>query len=289
MAKTATWPDDDAMRALTVCLALLFTLSAAVTPARAADDRGARVLSFVLLSQPRLPDGTAYRATLERRLAGRLKIDAMEAGDGKVILLRLRGGTLMVGLLDEPLPKGTVDELCTSSWYWPQACAVTAPHRAHALVSILGTDLDRLDAHLLQADAVAALMDGNAIGSYWGASLQPKDAVLRLTANASRELPPAWLWVNFRLSKDPGTGLSLSTQGMDEFGLMEIETQNVNQPAAEVFSLIYGTVQYLISRGPVIEDGDTIGASAALNIRVHHGPSYWRQGVRVYRVVYPAP
>lgn len=272
------------MRALVLLLVLL-----ALHPlARADDANGARVLSFVLLSKPELPPPEVYRATLEQRLKGRLNIDATEADSNKVILLRTRGGTVMVGLIDAPLPKGTVDDLCPSAWYWAKACEATGAHRAHAVVSILGTDLDRLDAHLLQTDAVAALMDANAIASYWGASLQPKDAVLKLSSASSRELPPVWLWVNFRVSRD-ANGLSLSTQGMEDFKLREIEAKDVRRPGLEVFSLLHGMAQYLISKGPVIKDGETIGDSPSLNIRVRQGPSYWREGATVYRVVYPSP
>ncbi|MBY0368342.1 MAG: DUF4261 domain-containing protein [Proteobacteria bacterium] len=268
---------------------VLFLVLLVLTPfARSAEANGPRVLSFVLLSKPELPSPDAFRANLERRLKGRLAIDAMEADSGKVILLRTRGGTVMVGLIDAPLPKGTVDDLCPSTWYWPKACEVTAAHRAHAVVSVLGTDLDRLDAHLLQTDAVAALMDANALGSYWGASLHPKESFLALSAESTREVPPAWLWVNFRLSKD-ANGLSLSTQGMEAFDLREIETKDVKRSGRDVFFLLEGLAQYLISKGPVIKDGETIGDSPALNIRVRQGPSYWRDGATVYRVLFPNP
>ncbi len=268
---------------------VLFLVLLALSPcARADDAKGTRVLSFVLLSKPELPRAESYRATLEHRLKGRLKIDAMEADSGKVILLRTRGGTVMVGLIEAPLPKGTVDDLCPSAWYWPKACEVTAAHRAHAIVSIFGTDLDRLDAHLLQTDAVAALMDANAIGSYWGASLQSKDAFLKLSSASSREAPPAWLWVNFRVSKD-ANGFSLSTQGMESLELREIEAKDVRRSGLEMFSLLQGLAQYLISKGPVIKDGETIGDSPSLNIRVRQAPSYWREGATVYRVIYPNP
>jgi hypothetical protein len=211
----------------------------------------------------------------------------MEADGQKVILLRTRGGTVMVGLIEAPLPKGQIDDLCQSAWYWKKACDETAKHKAHVYVSTLDTDLNRLDAHLLQTDVVAVLMDQNAIASYWGASLQSRDTFLKQSAIASRTEPPVWLWINFRISTDLDKGFSLSTQGMEEFGLREIEAKDVNRSGLEVFTLLLGTAQYLVSSGPVIKDGETIGASPALNIRVRQGPSYWREGATVYRVTYP--
>lgn len=271
------------MRTLVLLLALL--ISSFVVGA--AEPSKVRVSSFVLLSEPRLPEAESFRSLLEQRLKGRLKIDAMEADGQKVILLRARGGTVMVGLIDAPLPKGQIDDLCAGAWYWRAACDATASHSAHIYVSVLDTDLDTLDASLLQTDVVAALMDSNAIASYWGASLQSREAFLKQSGNSSREAPPAWLWVNFRLSNDIERGFSLSTQGMEAFGLREIEAKDVNRPGRDVFTLLVGMAQYLISSGPVIKDGETIGASPELNIRVRQGPSYWRDGVTVYRVTYP--
>ena len=74
---------------------------------------------------------------------------------------------------------------------------------------------------------------------------------------------------------------------MEEFGLREIETKDVMRNGREVFSLLAATASYLIQKGPIIQDGETIGASPALNIRVRQGPSYWRDGLTVYRVLYP--
>ncbi|HLO94889.1 MAG TPA: DUF4261 domain-containing protein [Burkholderiaceae bacterium] len=264
--------------------AFLFFFTACV--AAAAETAEPRVSSIVLLAQPRLPEAQAFRAQLEGRLKGRLRIDAMEA-DGPAVLLRVRGGKVLVGLIDAPLPKGQIQDLCQGAWYWRRACEDTDAHRAHVFVSTVGTDLDRLDAYLLQTDVVAALMDPNAIASYWGASLQPRDAFLKQSAAAARATPPVWLWTNFRISNDREKGFSLSTQGMEQFGLREIEAKDVKRGGLEVFMLLMGTAQYLVSEGPVIQDGDTIGASPALGIRVHQGPSYWRQGATVYRISYP--
>ena len=268
-------------------LIVLLTFFVGFATAHVVESSKVRVSSFVLLSEPRLPDVQAFRSDLEKRLAGRLKVDDMEADGDKVILLRMRGGTVMLGLIDAPLPKGQIDDLCSSAWYWRLACEATTSHRAHIFASVLDTDLNKLEASLLLTDVVAALMDSNAIASYWGASLQSREAVLRQSARISRELPPVWLWINFRVTNDVEKGLSLSTQGMQEFDLREIEAKDVNRPGREVFGLIVGMAQYLISKGPVIKDGESIGDSPALNIRVRQGPSHWREGATVYRVTWP--
>lgn len=242
--------------------------------------------SFVVVSEARLPDAERFRSALEGRLKGRLKVDHFESDGKEVILLRIKGGTVMIGLIGTPLPKGTVDDLCPSAWYWKAACEATSRHKGHIYVNVLQTSLTKLDAALLQTDVVASLMDENAIASYWGASLQSREAFLKQSATASPDNPPVWLWINFRVTNEPN-GISISTDGMKEFGLREIETKEVNRNARDVFLLFLGTAQYLIQKGPVIKDGETIGESPALNIRVRLGPSYWREGLNVYRIVFP--
>lgn len=243
--------------------------------------------SFVLVTEARLPPTDKFRSTLEERLKGRLKIDDVDGDGQKVILLRIKGGTVMVGLIEAPRPRGTIDDLCPSAWYWRAACEATAAHKAHIFVSVLHTDLSKLDASLLQTDVIASLMDSNAIASYWGASLQSRDAFLKQSAQASADKPPIWLWVNFRFTHDLEKGVSLSTDGMEDFGLREIEAKDVNRSGRDVFILLMGMAQYLVQKGPVIKDGETIGDSPAQNIRVRQGPSYWREGLTVYRVIFP--
>jgi hypothetical protein len=74
---------------------------------------------------------------------------------------------------------------------------------------------------------------------------------------------------------------------MGHIGHHEIEAKDVRRSGNEVFVLLVGMAQYLLDKGAVIKDGDTIGGSPALGIHVHQGPSYWRPGATVYRVEWP--
>jgi hypothetical protein len=265
--------------------AILLALSSALAWA-AEPSKAVQASSFVVVSEARLPDPDKFRTALESRLKGRLKIEHFESDGKEVILLRIKGGTVMIGLIGAPFPKGTIDDLCQSAWYWKAACEATSKHKGHIYVSVLQTSLTKLDASLLQTDVLASLMDENAIASYWGASLQSREAFMKQSATASTDNPPVWLWVNFRVTNEP-KGISISTDGMEDFGLREIETKEVNRNGRDVFLLLLGTAQYLIQKGPVIKDGETIGESPALNIRVRQGPSHWREGLTVYRIVFP--
>lgn len=242
---------------------------------------------MVLLAEPRLPNAKQFQQNLERRLAGRLLVSGVERDDADAIVVRAGGNIVLVRLLPTPVPEHLIKDLCESAWYWRQACEATSRHRAQAVVGVIQSSLDALDTRLLLTDAVNAVMDDNAIASYWLASLQSREAFLRQSAKISRDEVPVWLWVNFRVSNDLEKGFSLSTSGMDQLDLNEIEAKDVNRPGKDVFTLLLGMAQYLASQGPVIKDGETIGESPRLNIRVQKGPSYWREGLTVYRVTWP--
>lgn len=268
-------------------LFLILVLMSLVAPVKASERDQRSAVSIVLLSEPRLPSAKKFQQDLERRLAGRLRVSDVEREDAESIVVRAGGNIVLVRLLSEPAPEELIKDLCVGAWYWRQACEATSKHRAQAVVGVMQSSLDALDTRLLLTDAVSAVMDDNAIASYWLSSLQSREAFLKQSAKISRDAPPVWLWVNFRVTNDIDKGLSLSTSGMDQLGLDEIEAKDVKRPGRDVVTLLLGMAEYLASRGPVIKDGETIGDSPQLNIRVHKGPSYWRDGLTVYRVTWP--
>lgn len=283
-----------ALRAGLPC-ALLFVAALLVTSAayaQAGEKAQVKTFSSILLEAPRLPSGAKVREELQKRLGELPAIDGME-DDGKlVILLRVAGGTVMIGLLDRPLPAEELQRSCrAASWYWNDACPTVARHHAHLIVTILGTRLDRIGAALLATRTMAAVMaaDRNALGGYWGVNLQPADYFIRISDAARRDKLPVLLWINYRLSRDARGRWSMSTQGMRDFDLMEIECVDAAVDGKELYSMFIGMSGYLIAEGPVIKDGDTIGDSPALGIHVRHVESAWNPGQRVYRIEYPAP
>ncbi|EJL87584.1 hypothetical protein PMI15_00952 [Polaromonas sp. CF318] len=244
-------------------------------------------LAFVVLAEPKMPSGEQVKAALQQRLGNSLLIDKMEAGD-QVILFRVAEGTVAIGLVDSPIPNKELEDVCRFAWYWPDACQSVAPHKAHLIVTMLDVKLDKVGAALLLTQVVASFMpDANAIAGYWQGNLQSRDVFLKLSGVASRQRLPVMLWVNYRLSNDLLKGWSISTRGMKEFDLMEIESKDANVDGKSLFTLVAWMSDYLISKGPVILDGDTVGESPAQKIQVRHAPSYWNEGQTVYRVVYP--
>ena len=241
------------------------------------------VTSVVLPGLPYL-DPARVSSSIQKRLTTADKFSGFESGEN-LILLRVGGGTALVSLIDAPIPNRELQEVCEYAWYWKAACDTVNSHKAHLLVVLMGTELDKLGAAILQTKIVAGLLEAtDAVAVYWGVNLQPRAAFLTASAGVSRTSIPAMLWVSYRVSREGSGNLSLSTRGLQDFGLMEIEAKDAPMPGRDLFELVLGATEYLITKGPVIRDGDTIGQSSRQRIRVHHGESYWNAGEKVYRL-----
>jgi hypothetical protein len=238
----------------------------------------------VILPDAKPLDPERLAAAVKKRLTDKDKFAGAEPAEN-LVLLRVGGGTAMVSLMDRPIPNQELQQVCRFAWYWRAACETVRDHKAHFLVILMGTELDKLNSALLQTKIVAAVIEqSDAVASYWGMNLQPRDVFLKGSESASPDNIPVTLWVNYRISREASGNFSLSTRGLKDFGLMEIETKDAPMPGLELFDLVLGATQYLIAKGPVVQDGDTIGQSTKQRIRVRHADSYWNDGEKVYQI-----
>lgn len=252
-------------------------------PAQAQPSKVDWVVSVILPEAKPFNLGRLAEA-VRKRADAKDKFIGAEPGDN-LVLLRIGGGTAMVSLMHGPIPKQELQQVCRHAWYWSAACDSVKDHKAHALVVLMGTGLGKLDSALLQTKIVAAVIEeSNAVAAYWGVNLQSRDDFLNGSSKASATSIPVPLWVNYRMSRESSGNFTLSTHGLADFGLMEIESRNAPMPARELFDLVLGASQYLIAKGPVIKDGDTIGHSPQQRIRVRHADSHWNPGQKVYRI-----
>src|SRR5262249_53370247 len=219
--------------ALIVLAGLLTSLAQAQTPKT-------DWVASVILPQAKAVDANRLAAALRDAVTKDERFDGFES-DKEIILLRLAGGTALVSLMNSPIPKGELQDVCRFAWYWPDACKAVKDHRAHFLVVLMGTNLDRLGSAILQTKILAALIrESDAVAAYWGVNLQSRDTFLKDSSGISRESVPVTLWVNYRVSKSQSGRFSISTHGLKDFGLMEIEAKDAPLPALQLFDLTVG-------------------------------------------------
>jgi hypothetical protein len=99
--------------------------------------------------------------------------------------------------------------------------------------------------------------------------------------------PPIYIWVDFRVGMGE-SGASGFTVGMTALGHMELEAENVPETPVGLRERFFGLANYLMERGPVIQDGDTIGEDANERIRVIYADSAFGHEGAVMRLHYGA-
>ena len=78
--------------------------------------------------------------------------------------------------------------------------------------------------------------------------------------------------------------LAAVTKGLQAFVGREIEFQPSTLPPVTIADRVIGTSLYLLSRGPVLQDGNTLGVSAQERIRVVFAKQGRRAGVPVAKL-----
>jgi hypothetical protein len=96
--------------------------------------------------------------------------------------------------------------------------------------------------------------------------------------------PPLYLWVDLRAFRNEDGTTGLFTIGLAPLGHMEIEIPRIKMESGELREWLLEIVRYLLEKGPVLRDGQTIGMSAEQRIRIRHCPSIFGHAGQVIRL-----
>lgn len=247
-----------------------------------ATDKADSKLAMIALARPALPPAAALVSACTTRWGAALPVSAApgegaaEAGPARVLLLPK--GSVMVGLMDFPIPAGDLEgPIAAARWHWPEASETLRAHTAH-LVVFLNTEAgayDVIDRHLLLTRALGCLLETtDAIGVYWGDGrvVASRAYFQELTKEMGRDDLPLPLWIAVIGSKGADGRLTLGTQGMAAFDRLDFVATSA-KPA--VIGHLYGLSHYVITSGARIADGHTVGLTAEEKLPVRHRPSPW--------------
>jgi uncharacterized protein DUF4261 len=92
-----------------------------------------------------------------------------------------------------------------------------------------------------------------------------------------------------RRAADGTPKLAARTDGLNAFGMMEVEWRAFEGEATDLYDSMSNIAEYLVTHGPIIADGDTVGGDAPglmPKVIIRHEPSTTVPGTQAY-VVYP--
>lgn len=170
-------------------------------------------------------------------------------GDGTV--------TVTLSLIRKTVPEAY--ETADYNIFWPNATEEVARHQAYVVIGVIGA-ANPLQRHVLfTMFAATALKQPNAIGVYqFPVARKASDYMEGALALKQDNIPLTnWVFVGFHES-DAGK-LCCYTYGLTQFERNEIEIIDSNASIEQMFSFIYQVIEYIVSQGGTLNDGESIG------------------------------
>lgn len=248
-------------------------------------------LAFVPLMSGGMPKANLVAADLAKNWPN---LPPAKNIDAKADTLAFRIGAIdvIIAIMPAPIPWADLEGPCATSILWKDAASVLKKHTRHLIVTVQGADDPILLAtRLTQACSAILATCPHAPGVYWGnaALVIPSKIFQDFAVEVLPGAPPLHIWVDFRVGPSGKGTMSGFTQGMTQFGLMELETESSPESVGDLRERLFGLANYLVENGPVIKDGDTIGADANEKIRVVYSKSAFGSEGKVMRLEYGEP
>ncbi|MFO0904408.1 MAG: DUF4261 domain-containing protein [Pirellulales bacterium] len=215
-----------------------------------------------------------------------------------VASLDVDGATVMFAKMPAPIPDASVPAE-RKTLLWPNVNSSLSGHKSHWIVTVVGkADGKPLDRARLLTKAVHTFLSTHAaaLGVFWGGHGHPvSSATFRELAKKSFRSgeDPFEIWVEFQVGWLPegmaGGKSAGYTRGLSDLDLKDLETVCAYEPPSDLLDRLHGLAQYLLAKGPVIRDGDTIGHDANEKIRVVYSQSQFGSEKQVMRLDYQPP
>lgn len=202
-------------------------------------------------------------------------------------VFRFGEGLAAISLMAAPIPFEELEFPCAAAWYWPTAEEEMRTHNSHLLVALVDGPDDPIERHRRLTELVAsaaALTD--AVGIFWGSggNVHESRAFLDSAHQMTADVIPLELWVTIRFVPEDDGSVSCITDGLEEFGLNEIEVVSSRREPQTLLEYVYNVAYYLIENGPVIHEGETIGLTEDERFAVTFEPSQLTDQPRVMRI-----
>ena len=250
---------------------------------------GAPIIVALLLERDSFPKDAFLKEIAKSRIAGKT-VSGISPGDQVVFGFDLGDEFLALALMPAPYPARDLEGPIATTWLWPRKQPIEAvrQHRSHLLITATLGSADPVRRRLILT-AVTALAAGKpgVTAVYWGDArlvIYPP-LFIDMAKTGSPEAPPLYLWVDLRAFKNEDGTTGLSTTGLTSLGHMEIEIPRIDMAPGDLREWVLNIMDYLLTNGPVLKDGQTIGRSAEEHqFRIRHSPSSFGHPGKVIRL-----
>ncbi len=209
--------------------------------------------------------------------------------DGETISFSAGATDVVLGRMPAPMPWSDLEGPCATSILWPNVTADLKEHAAHIVLTVTA-DLNPVEIarQLTRATAAVVRACPAALGVYWGSAtlVIPRHIFIDFAEKVLPHGPPLHIWVDFRVGMQGNNFSGGFTSGMQALGCMEIEVQESPEKPSELRERLVELATYVVDKGPVIKDGDSVGRNAKERIRVVFAESMFGRAGPVMRLKY---
>ena len=215
-------------------------------------------------------------------------------------LVKIGQTVLAIMYIDKPLPPDAVERPLAYDRSWPEAKTELQKHKAHIIAAVFqsadgfgparqsAVDLTLLTAALIRSHPV--------LGVIWatGNTIAPPQNVFNALRQISEQKFPLDLWLQiypYRPPSIPETEqvIGFITDGLQPFVGREIQFDPAPLAPQEVASRVLNIAHYLLTQGPVLKDGETLGMSETEKVRIRYRPEGARPGVPILELTLEQP
>jgi hypothetical protein len=259
------------------------------TPVQNDIEEDGPIVVALLLESASFPIEAFLKEVAKTHFAGR-KAKDIGREDSNVFGFQLADDIFACVLIDVPAPSDVEGPLETA-WMWPKEFPISKvkKHRAHLLMTMTGGKASRVERRLVMTavTALAANQPG-VLAVWWMEATQvlypPVFIEMAREFNAPDKVP-LYLWVDVRIFGNEDGTLGMFTTGLKPLGLMELEIPRIEIDPEELREWTMSIMYYMMDKGPVLLDGQTIGMTEDHKMKIKHRAGSFGQGGKVIRLV----
>jgi hypothetical protein len=249
---------------------------------------GEPIITALLMEGDSFPADAFLKELAKTPIAGQAASDLKN--EGQVFSFSVGDDFFALSLMPAPYPASDIEGPIATTWLWPNdpPREHLRQHKTFLLTTMTGGAGDRIRRRwtMTAVTALAAQQPG-VMGVLWPEAtlvIFPKLFIEMAAAIDSPEAPPLYLWVDLRAFRNPDGTTGLFTHGLAALGHMEMEIPSIDMPIGELREWMLNIMYYLLEKGPVLKDGQTIGMSAEQQINIRHTKSSFGHPGKVIRL-----
>ncbi len=181
--------------------------------------------------------------------------------EDETVILSYNGGIAAVSLMPAPVPEDEIVYHAGRNFRWSDAIETSKRHKAHLLVSVMGSRMSPTEAGTLLVKLVdSCCKQKGVLGIYANGTVYQPEFYMDFSQFAKEGFPLFNLvWFGLYHGKN---GICGYTDGMRSFGYDEIEIVDSKQDPNDIVNFLSDVANYVITSDVILRDGETIGFTA---------------------------